>query len=412
MIPMNNFKELEKVIDNPKNYAAIYARISGKIDNNSISAQIQLATEALKNRNLLVYDVYKDLDSAKKLSPTERKGLSKLLTDAKAGCFKTVIIYRLDRLVRKYKDWLEIKNTFSKLGINLIYSDESQSFSSNSAQGSFFENLMVMVAEMEPDTISQRASKGRIFRRKQGAYSSGAKVLFGYVKSKRALSDNSKSIFINEPVKLAFVKFLYREFNELISKENSTSIIIPKKLSLLSSILDNTIDFIFNNIHKSELPLSQFENDASIYELFSTLNKLRHNTTQESILKDINEVKYHYLFNNETQEKRNTNNLGSCLRNSVYAGYMLEDANNASKGIKYDLDEKDEIKYYKKLDNEAFTKITNLNGIIPYNIFESVYSYLTYMDLIKIDRSANFVLNGTLKCTCNKNLLIVFLKLV
>ena len=65
---MNNLKTLDRVIDNPKNYAAIYARISGTRDNNSISSQIQLATNALKEKNLLVYDVYTDFNSAKKLS--------------------------------------------------------------------------------------------------------------------------------------------------------------------------------------------------------------------------------------------------------------------------------------------------------------------------------------------------------
>ena len=195
---MNNLNILDKVIDTPKNYAAIYARISGTKDNNSISSQIQLATAALNKKNLLIYDVYTDFDSAKKLPPTKRKGLSKLLIDAKAGCFKTVIIYRLDRLVRKYKDWLEIKNTFSKLGITLIYSDESQSFPLNSSQGEFFQNLMVMVAEMEPDTINQRASKGREVRRKQGAYSCGTNTPFGYIREERSECDSkriSKSIF-------------------------------------------------------------------------------------------------------------------------------------------------------------------------------------------------------------------------
>ena len=65
IIVMNNLKELDKIIDNPKNYAAIYARISGTKDNNSISSQIQLATNALKEKNLLIYNTYIDFDSAK-----------------------------------------------------------------------------------------------------------------------------------------------------------------------------------------------------------------------------------------------------------------------------------------------------------------------------------------------------------
>ena len=103
--------------------AEILNKLAGKISEEEMSEmnyQVNVegqdpsivAKDYLKEKNLLIYNVYTDFDSAKKLSPTKRKGLSKLLADAKAGCFKTVIIYRLDRLVRRYKDWLEIKIPF------------------------------------------------------------------------------------------------------------------------------------------------------------------------------------------------------------------------------------------------------------------------------------------------------------
>ena len=408
---MNDLKELDKVIDNPKNYAAIYARISGTRDNNSISSQIQLATNALKKRNLLAYDVYTDFNSAKKLSPNKRKGLSKLLADAKAGCFKTVIIYRLDRLVRKYEDWLEIKNTFSKLGIKLIYSDESQSFALNSSQGEFFENLMVMVAEMEPDTINQRASNGRKFRRKQGAYSCGSNVPFGYKKDKRddfESNKSSKSIFTEEPIKLAFVKFIYLEFYELIVKYKS-SIDFDKKISssTIYNTLEEAINYIEKYIDKGKLPLLNLNRDTPIYELCSTINHSLETTSYEIVLNNLNAVKSHYLFNPKTNKQRNTNNITVCLKNNIYSGYMLEDSNHPCKGLKYDTDDNEIPIPYEALDEDAFIKANNLNGVIPYDIFKTVYPYLIYESMVKIDRTPSFLLKGALKCSCNKGLKLI-----
>ena len=410
IIAMNNLKELDKIIDNPKNYAAIYARISGTKDNNSISSQIQLATNALKEKNLLIYNTYIDFDSAKKLSPTKRKGLSKLLADAKSGCFKTVIIYRLDRLVRRYEDWLEIKNIFSRLGIDLIYSDEAQSIPRDSSQGEFFENLMVMVAEMEPDTISHRASNGRIFRRKQGAYSCGVNIPFGYIREERDESDSSKaskSIFIEEPIKLAFIKYMYLEFNNLIIKEKTSINADKAGFAFIYDSLEKAINYIEIHINKGEIPLVSFNKNSPIYELCSSINKFLKMESTEFIIKNINMVKFHYLVNSQTNKKRSTNNIAACLKNSIYSGYMLEDSKHPFKGLKYTTDTNENTLYYERLDENAFVKTNNLNGIIPYSIFKTVYSYLTYIGLGRIDRTPDFLLKDSLKCSCNKKLLLV-----
>lgn len=408
---MNNLNILDKVIDTPKNYAAIYARISGTKDNNSISSQIQLATAALNKKNLLIYDVYTDFDSAKKLPPTKRKGLSKLLIDAKAGCFKTVIIYRLDRLVRKYKDWLEIKNTFSKLGITLIYSDESQSFPLNSSQGEFFQNLMVMVAEMEPDTINQRASKGREVRRKQGAYSCGTNTPFGYIREERGECDSkkiSKSIFNSEPVKLAFVKFMFLEFNNLIVKEKkSRNTSIKANSTTIYKSLETAINYIENFVDNGEIPLSSLDKNSPLYGLCSNINSYLKVSSYEFVLKNIEEVKYHYLLNKKTNTKRSVNNIDICLKNSIYAGYMLEDSRHPCKGLKYTTSDDDSFIYKERLDDKAFIKANNLVGVVPYSVFKTVYSYLTYESLGRIDRTPNFLFKGALKCSCNKKLKLV-----
>ncbi|WP_066617827.1 recombinase family protein [Clostridium magnum] len=69
----------------PEEYAAIYARKSTKLENNSLISQASLAREEIKKRNLFVYDVYEDEESATKFHPMHRPGFKKLLYDAMYG---------------------------------------------------------------------------------------------------------------------------------------------------------------------------------------------------------------------------------------------------------------------------------------------------------------------------------------
>lgn len=135
---------------NPERYAAIYARVSSPKENNSINAQIALGNEKALEKNLLVYNSYTDRISGLSTSPEERNGFKKLILDAKAGCFKTLIIYRLDRLVRNYEDWKQTERLLDSLGIKLLFSDSSQQLPIDSPQSEFLNNITVMLAELEP----------------------------------------------------------------------------------------------------------------------------------------------------------------------------------------------------------------------------------------------------------------------
>ncbi|MDK0793863.1 recombinase family protein [Clostridium perfringens] len=134
----------------PEKFAAIYARVSSQKENNSINAQIKLGTEKALKEGLLIYNSYSEHVSGLTTSPEERKSFKQLLLDAKAGCFKNLIIYRLDRLVRNYEDWKQTEKLLDSLGIKLIFSDESQQLPSDSPQSEFLNNLTVMLAELEP----------------------------------------------------------------------------------------------------------------------------------------------------------------------------------------------------------------------------------------------------------------------
>lgn len=408
---MNNLKS---VINSSENYAAIYARISSTNDNNSINGQINLAKEVLSKKNLLLYDTYIDHTSARTKAPHQRPGFSKLLRDAKAGCFKILIIYRLDRLVRNFNHWITIKQLLNKLGIQIIYSDESQVSPDDSSYNEFLQNLTVMVAEMEPNTINLRTSEGRKFRRQQGAYNAARTSPFGYIrKSRHVLSENniSKSIFIGEPIKLAFIRYLFLEYNNHIIKEKidiknnyiaSLEILLDDSRNMLNSIissLETNSDLITDSISYSK----------HYIELINSFNTYISSHGLELLMKELKTINFHYFIEKKTGNKKNPGNFNKTLRNPIYAGYMLLDSNHLCKGLKYtSLDgDDDNITYKERIDESAFIKTNNLNGVIPYEIFKTVYSYLAFKDLGKTDRSKDFLFKGKLKCSCNKKILLI-----
>lgn len=396
---------INKIINNPKNFAAIYARISSTKENNSINAQIELAKETLSKRSLLVYGVYTDHVSGRKTPPHLRSGFGKLLEDAKAGCFKTLIIYRLDRLVRNFDHWIQIKETLNKLDIEIIFSDESQAIPNNSPQSEFLQNLTVMVAEMEPDTINLRASTGRKIRRQEGAYNPARTPPFGYYRELRDSTEEnriSKSIFIEEPIKLAFIKYMFIKFSLFIMEEKND--LTGNKKASIERLVNSSIKLITEieiNLKNNSTSLKKAINPFSAeYELYNCINKFIKLNSLEFISNELQQIKFHYLIDSKTLKKKNPSNINSTLRNSIYAEYMLLDSNNELKG----LEGNNTTDYKEEIDEDAFIKTNNLRGVIPYDVFKIVYSYLIYKDLGRIDRTPNFMLKNKLKCSCGKKL--------
>lgn len=397
---------INEVINNPKNYAAIYARTSSEKENNSINAQIELAKKALSKKNLLVYSIYIDKVSGRNTAPHLRTGFRKLLEDAKAGCFKTLIIYRLDRLVRNFNHWVQIKETLNKLGIEIIFSDESQAIPSDSPQSEFLQNLTVMVAEMEPDTINSRAENGRKFRRQEGAYNAAKTCPFGYSRELRKAADGnkrSKSIFNGEPIKLAFIKYLFIKFflsiieekNDLTGRKEAS----VKELANSSIKLIEQIEISLNDLSSPNIK-EVFSPKSPEYELTSCINKYINTNGPKFVTDELQQIKFHYFIDAKTLSKKNQNNINSTLRNSIYAGYMLLNSKDELKGLKGN----SSIDYEERINEKAFIKTNNLEGIIPYHVFKTVYPYLISEDFGKIDRTPNFILKNKLKCLCGQKL--------
>jgi site-specific DNA recombinase len=191
--------DIEKIIEeenfefNPENYAAIYARKSSKNDTNAINAQISMAKDVIKDKNLILYGTYEDEESATKFHPLHRNGFKQLLFDMQNNKFKTVVVFRRDRLARKVNHLFEIKRLFKTNGVRIIYSNPEELQPSTNHMTNFVENIIMAVDELEPQISAERTAYGKIKKRQRGEYCSGRNVPFGY-KSIKGKPTRYKSI--------------------------------------------------------------------------------------------------------------------------------------------------------------------------------------------------------------------------
>lgn len=213
-------REIPELILRPEDYAAIYARKSIKAENNSIQSQLALARDTLVKNDLLLYKEYWDEESATKLPPNKRQGFSELIKDAKAGKFKTVIVFRRDRLARKASDLLEIRNLFKKLHVRIIYSNSGEYQPSESYMSDFIENIIMAVDELEPQIVAERTKAGRIKKRERREYFC-ANLPFGFT---REIEDN-KSYYPCDGSKQGILQYIFDKYRSVDENYKLTDLV-------------------------------------------------------------------------------------------------------------------------------------------------------------------------------------------
>ena len=367
-------------------YAAIYARTSGKKSTgNSILAQIEQCEELALKEKLLVYDSYIDEVSGKSQAPEQRKGYKKLLIDAKNGCFKSLIIYRYDRLVRNYDDWIVTSKELRKLGINILLADKTQPVCSNKPNEQFLTNLMVLFSDFEPDSIKQRTKEGRDVLRRQGMYIS--KEAFGFTKK----IEEKRACYQGIPVCKEFIIFIFNEFydkcreDEVNYQEKIKDIYIMSCNLMIS--LKNKFDVKENiGIDYGVSNFNKFIKEIENYDK---------NTLKVGFMK----LEEYFAF-----EKGNKKHLFmNVLKNNIYSGFMLKEPKgdkNPLNGFKEN--ENEEL----VLDPDAFIKSVNVESIINEKIFLKVYSLVGKRELVASKEYRPFLLKEKFRCKCKGRLIL------
>lgn len=142
--------------------------------------------------------------SAKNLN---RRDMLLLINDIKNDLISKVLIHNLDRLTRSMKDFIVLLEMFEEYDVQLFSLKEK--IDTTSAIGRLFINVIVLMAQWERETISERTIRALDEAAEEGVYISG-KTPFGYdaVDKRLVVNENQATI-----VKQIYYMYYYEELS-------------------------------------------------------------------------------------------------------------------------------------------------------------------------------------------------------
>lgn len=386
-----NIKIQYTYIDSSKT-CAIYGRQSHGYDNNTKENQFDKCIEIATKNNLALHGFYFEQVTAVQIPIYERKEFHSLICDAKAGRFKTLIVSTLDRLVRRYDDWIQTKEFLNKYNIKLIFADKGTTFDINSPFSDIIIKMELLNAIHEAENIKSRTDFGKAISRANGKYSSGGGIPLGYSKVQ-----NSKKYSINI-IESKFINYLFKSSTEYIknykpikySKIGKDTLYLANKVLNILSIDDlNTL-----------LCTLKKQNDITLIKDLIELLKTN----------DSNDL-FKFQLNNFITVFSSKKNLGSYVKdillNPIYTGLLYMIPQN--KKNQSSIPDKAIVEGFNtfSLDYTAFNETTNIDGFIDRAMFESVYCYIYKLQIAKKDLTPHFIFKKKLKCSCGKKLYLI-----
>ncbi len=170
----------QKGDDRPLLRAALYARVStdDQRERQTIDGQVTALRNFAPHGGVGIVDEYLDDGISGTVPMGKRPAGLRLMEDAKAGKFDVVIFYRLDRLARSLRNFLDIVDFFDEVQIGLRSMTET--FDTTNPMGRFAIQMIAAVAELERGTIIERTSMGRARIATLGRWTGGV-VPYGYL---------------------------------------------------------------------------------------------------------------------------------------------------------------------------------------------------------------------------------------
>lgn len=390
-MPKKNIKGKNTYIDASK-MCAIYARKSHAYDNNTKENQFDKCMEIATKNNLSLHAFYYEKVTAVQIPIYERKEFHSLICDAKAGRFKTLIVSTLDRLVRRYDDWIQTKQFLNKYNIKLIFADKGIAFDINSPFSDTSIRMELLNAIREAENIKSRTDLGKAISRANGEYSSGGGIPLGYSKT-----PNSKKYSINI-IESKFINYLFESSIEYVKtyKQMQYSKLGKNVLYLAREASNN---FSIDGLNTLLYTL-QKENDITLIK--DLIELLKTNNSHDL---------FKFQLNNFIIVFSSKKNLGSYVKdillNPVYTGLLYMIPRN--KKNQSSIPDKAIVEGFNtfSLDYTSFNETTNIDGFIDRTIFESVYCYIYKLQIDKKDLTPHFIFKKKLKCSCGKKLYLI-----
>ena len=190
---------------------ALYARVSTEeqaLQGYSIDAQKECIYAECKLHNKVVVDEYVDAGISGK-SITKRPELQRLLKDLDTGKFDEVMVWRLNRLSRNTRDFLEIYETLVKHDIAFVSLTEN--FDTSGPMGKFTLQMMAAVSELERNTIVENVNLGLTQRARMGLHNGGRALGYGMVPNPMHKGKNDMVIIEREAIIVRKIFNMYCE---------------------------------------------------------------------------------------------------------------------------------------------------------------------------------------------------------
>lgn len=197
-------------------HIAIYSRKSkytGKGE--SIENQVEMCRAyALSHLNAAEMDFLYYEDEGFSGKSMERPQFQKLLRDARAHRFSTLVCYRLDRISRSVVDFSALVELFRSLGIGLVCIREQ--FDTATPMGRAMMYIASVFAQLERETIAERVRDNMMLLARDGRWLGGTPPT-GYRCAERTgilVDGRYKTAFLlqDDPAELKTVQFIYQAF--------------------------------------------------------------------------------------------------------------------------------------------------------------------------------------------------------
>lgn len=155
----------------------IYARVSVDRDGESTSVERQLEScrQLAASRGWTVVAEYSDSDLSAFRRGVVRPGYDAML--ANLDNLDTILVWKLDRLVRRFLEFARIWPILERHGVALVSANEP--IDTSSAIGRIIVLMLVGFAELESETISLRTRARHDQLRQAGHWSGGGRRAFG-----------------------------------------------------------------------------------------------------------------------------------------------------------------------------------------------------------------------------------------
>ncbi|WP_115715106.1 recombinase family protein [Amedibacterium intestinale] len=291
-----------------KNIIAIYLRESTKEQEDkgfNIHMQKRKIMEYIKLYDLDgKVEIYQDGFSAK---TTNRPNMNRLKEDIRKGQVKTVIVYSLDRLVRRLVGLQEFLELFNSFDVDFI--SMSENINTKTASGVMVANIIITIAQWEQDTIGERTNNGLVEGAKHGYYMKGQKP-FGY--NKVSCGDHVKLVLNKEE------KRIIHKMRDMLRKGYSMFAI---KMSLKEEpyLKSKKIDYCENmliRILKQKINIGIMELKGVEYklEVETVFNEEEYAEVLHLLSERTKTSKYNYLFAGKV---RNNKGMASLLKSTV-----------------------------------------------------------------------------------------------